>query len=324
MTQTCSRRAFFAFAGGAVLAGTAALASPRWAFAAGTPAAGAPIASSSSQPLLRIDLVGGFVAPIVNVTRLPLVAIYADGTVISTGPMIDIYPAPALPNLRELTLTPAGLDHMVALAKAAGLGEDKRYSGGIVTDMPDTVFTFVDHGTTIAVAAYALGFDEGEIADPAVRAARAKLLALQSKLTNLANTLPPDELAAGDRPYEIERIRVYAQPIDPANPPAADLPQQPMEWPLAIDLATFGETGNSAFAGDETRCGLVEGVDARTLVAALKQANQLTPWVSNGTEYQIWVRPLLPDEPSAVGRQPSAFSTQSSDLSPPVLLTPDG
>jgi hypothetical protein len=47
-----------------------------------------------------------------------------------------------------------------------------------------------------------------------------------------------------------------------------------------------------------TRCAVINGDDAKKLVESLKSANQLTPWESNGALYTIWIRPLLPDEPT--------------------------
>ena len=40
----------------------------------------------------------------------------------------------------------------------------------------------------------------------------------------------------------------------------------------------------------------IEGDEAKTLVEALVPTNILTPWESGGESYQLWARPLLPDE----------------------------
>jgi hypothetical protein len=44
------------------------------------------------------------------------------------------------------------------------------------------------------------------------------------------------------------------------------------------------------------RCGTVTGEDAASLLGLAEQANQLTPWTSDGTSYALLFRPLLPDE----------------------------
>jgi len=44
------------------------------------------------------------------------------------------------------------------------------------------------------------------------------------------------------------------------------------------------------------RCGTVAADAAATLLPLAEQANQLTPWTSDGERYGLWFRPLLPDE----------------------------
>jgi len=44
-------------------------------------------------------------------------------------------------------------------------------------------------------------------------------------------------------------------------------------------------------------CGTVSGQAlSALLLPAVREANQLTPWVSGGERYRILFRPLLPDE----------------------------
>src|SRR3712207_1435275 len=56
--------------------------------------------SSSSEPaaasglVLRVDHIGGFVPPSAAAGRLPLVAVYADGQVITGGPVPAVHPGP--------------------------------------------------------------------------------------------------------------------------------------------------------------------------------------------------------------------------------------
>ena len=46
----------------------------------------------------------------------------------------------------------------------------------------------------------------------------------------------------------------------------------------------------------EARCGVVSGADLDALWPLMQAANDLTPWVSDGKEYRLILRPLLPDE----------------------------
>jgi hypothetical protein len=73
-----------------------------------------------------------------------------------------------------------------------------------------------------------------------------------------------------------------------------ELPQDPIEWPLEPPLDAFGEPIQNAPA--DTRCGVVTGEDLTTLLSAAGDANALTPWTGDGTDYQLIFRPLLPDE----------------------------
>ena len=72
-----------------------------------------------------------------------------------------------------------------------------------------------------------------------------------------------------------------------------------MTWPLATPLAEFGTPAvpDRGIAG--LRSGVVLGDDAKTLGPFLAEANALTPIVSGGKPYTIFVRPLLPDESAA-------------------------
>jgi hypothetical protein len=50
--------------------------------------------------VLRAEYTGGFISPSVLVGRLPIVSVYADGRVITEGPVEAIFPGPALPNVQ--------------------------------------------------------------------------------------------------------------------------------------------------------------------------------------------------------------------------------
>ena len=56
--------------------------------------------------MLRVGYTGGFVSPPATAGRLPLISVYADGRVISEGPVAAIYPGPALASGRANGTTP--------------------------------------------------------------------------------------------------------------------------------------------------------------------------------------------------------------------------
>jgi hypothetical protein len=70
-----------------------------------------------------------------------------------------------------------------------------------------------------------------------------------------------------------------------------------VEWPLATPISSFAPLpGQTSGALVGLTCGVVTGDDAAALAAAAEGANSLTPWVSEGEEWFLWLRPLLPDE----------------------------
>ena len=101
--------------------------------------------------------------------------------------------------------------------------------------------------------------------------------------------LEPIDRAGEETTFDPTEMRVYVLPYQ-GDP---ELPQKAMDWPLDTPLSAFGEP----LANDQqTRCGVVTGDEFRQVYAAAQTANQLTPWVSDGTEYRLILRPLLPDE----------------------------
>jgi hypothetical protein len=274
--------------------------------AAATTLTPSPIASPAAEPgdelLFRVEQSGGFVPVEFIFTNLPAVSIYADGRVITTGPMIEIYPQPALPNLRQTVLTEAGLQRVLdEIGKTGLFTETTHYEGPEITDLPDTVFTLNDAGRTVVVSAYALGIDETTLPGRVDAGARAELLDLLAFVSNLPNNPPADEIASADEAYPIERIKFLAREIDPANPPWDDpaLAQPEIAWPLDTSLTSITRPYDGPFDDLEALCAALDGEDAAKLVTALEGANQLTPWESDGVQYLLSVRPLLPDEPTS-------------------------
>lgn len=303
MSSLLTRRRFVARAGvAAVLTAGAGIAldhRPPAAGAARSTAIASPAPAPQSLLVLRMEITGGFVPAEYALTELPAFSLYADGTVITTGPMIEIFPRPALPNLRRFQLTPAGIDLVLEEAHAAGLLRgDTSYDNPLVADAPFTLFTTVADGRVETVSAYALGIGEEALPASPETEARAVLLEFQGFLFDLPARLPAEAISSGDEAYQIERIRIYARPIDAAIPPWAEsgLEQAPMAWPLATPLSAFGGPVERADLYGEMRCGVVVDEGAQDLLAALQSANVFTPWESDGALYQLWVRPLLPDE----------------------------
>ena len=250
--------------------------------------------TGANDLILGVGYEGGFVAYGYTLGTTPFWSLFGEGTLIVPGPQIEIYPGPALPNLTATPVSEDGIQAILQAAEDAGLMDgDKNYVDMCISDAATTVFTTTADGTTSVVSAYALdaGQPSGTCGDGKDAAARAKLAAFQMKLTDLQSWLPAGSLGT-ERPYDPTELRVDVLPYQGD----AELPQDPIEWPLDAPLDGFGEMVPNAPAA--TRCGVVTGDDLTTLLAEAKDANALTPWTSGGTEYQLILRPLLPDEHS--------------------------
>lgn len=249
---------------------------------------GIAYATGSSDLVLRVDMVGGFVPPQYVLTSVPTFSLYGDGTAIFTGPQIEIYPSPALPPVLSSRLTGSGMQKVLEAARDAGLFVDASYDDFCgVADVGSTVFTTTVEGATHTVSAYALGFDG--CTDNVE--ARATLFAFLGTLTDLSWLESEMDIVGPTGPYAYTSMAIFVEPYAPYDDPT--LPQQEVAWPLATPLASFG---GDPISGLETRCGVVTGADLETLRPLFESTNQMTPWTSEGERWHLALRPLLPDE----------------------------
>lgn len=248
--------------------------------------------SGSDQLVLRIEQVGGFVPVQFNLTRLPMLSLYDDGLLVTPGAQIAIYPGPALPALSQQRLSPDAIQLLVQAAIDAGLNKDRNLQTMLVSDMPTTVFTLTIDGQTHTTQVYALDPDPGQKPDGRMSQeefqARKDLAAFLKQANDLSWL--PDGSVTDQGLYLPTALRIYSGPYQP-DP---NLTQTPIEWPLTPGLDLFGESADNTPGG--MRCGTVTGADAATLLPLAEQANELTPWTSDGTRYALSFRPLLPDE----------------------------
>lgn len=247
--------------------------------------------TGADELVMRIAYEGGFVPFEYTLSSQPMWSLFGDGTILVTGPQIEIYPPPAITGLVATHLTEDGVQAILRAARDAGLMDgDASYGNDCIADAATTVFTTNADGSTSVVSAYALELgDPGGACGETDPAARAKLADFQMKLGDLQGWLPPGSIGP-EEPYEPTEMRVFVLPYR-GEP---DLPQAKVEWPLSEDLETFGSA--LADAPTETRCGVVSGEDLHTLLAAAGSTNQLTPWTSGGSKHLLLFRPLLPDE----------------------------
>lgn len=253
--------------------------------------------TGKADVVLRIETGGGFVTPQYNLTQPPEFNLYGDGTVVITGPQIEIYPQPALPNLQQTTLSQTDIGRILAAAKAAGLFANKvDYGRPGITDVGTTTITINADGKTYTSNIYALGFETmpgGGTVDglsSAQVAARALVNAFVTKTEDLDPFLGTK---LNWQQYAFTSLAIFSQVHDVANPTYDTTQAQPnhLDWPLG-DLSTLGQ----AVQPEGFRKVVVTGGDLATLRPLLSQATQITLWKSGGHEYYLYFKPLLPDE----------------------------
>jgi len=246
--------------------------------------------------ILRIAADGGFVAPGYILTRLPQFALYGDGRVVVGGPMIEIYPAPLLPNLRLLRVTPAEIQKILAAADKAGLlGPDASYDATGIADATSTVFTTNVDGATHTIGAYALT-ESGPATSAAVAAERARLVKFGNEMSNLSAFL--GRQVSDAEAYDPSTMRVFVGQTSATEP--SGLTRQVVVWPLPSDPGTVGvPTRNPGLL-----CLALTGNDLKAFLAVAKTANALTVWTSGGGSYSVSVRPLYPDESGCAATSP--------------------
>ncbi len=254
-------------------------------------------------PVVQVWSGGGFVPVGWDFSQVPELTVYEDGTIITPGPQIRIYPGPLLPYVLVSQLDAADVEAIVAAARAAGLltaAPDYGMPG--VADLPTTHIAITVDGVTYEHAAYALGYVSGEGMDgagvdgegvdgagvpPAVVsglteeqvAARAVLAEFLTQVNGIA-------LAEADTTeYAPTAVAMFAWALegsDAATQPEAEVVPWPIDTPLA----------------DAHECTVIDGDAASVLLTALGTATQTTYFEQDGVTYQAWVRPLLPHETS--------------------------
>jgi hypothetical protein len=261
--------------------------------ACGDPTSSSPPSSSSPKPagiehptghgdvVLRIGYEGGFVPVDVVFTNLPTLLITGDGTVYEQAPVPAVYPGPLVAPLNTRKLTEAGMQTVLASAKALGLlAAPRDYTADLnIADAPETVVTVAAGGVTAEHRAYALGM-AGSDTGSEVTAARQDLLDFVTAAGDLAKLAGSDVGEA--QPLVPDSLRVRATVVDRASLPS-DVPPQFVDWPAAAVVRL----------ADAAECAVLAGSD---LVAELTAAKQNTYFVEGGSTYSLAAAVSLPGD----------------------------
>jgi hypothetical protein len=258
----------------------------------GTGSTGIEHPTGADEVVLRVAYEGGFVPVEWTLRTIPSWTLYGDGTLVMQGPQIEIYPPPALPALTATPISEEGVQAILEAARDAGLMDgDASYGYDCIADAATTVFTTNANGGTSVVSAYALDAGEpaGSCGNEQDADERAALAEFQLALGDLKSWLPEGSVGQ-EESLDPSELRVYTQPYQGKPEP----PQDEVAWPLGEPLGSFGDPVEDY--PEPLRCGVVDGDDLSALLPVAGSANEISPWTSDGGQYQLIFRPLLPDE----------------------------
>ncbi len=247
------------------------------------PAAGRP-GGAEDGLVLSVEQGGGLLPPGEHFRRLPLTAVYEDGTVLSPGAMVEIYPGPALPAVTEGSLTPAEIDELLRAAEQAGLADDIEADVGkpTVADAGTTTITVVVDGETRASSVDALGVG------PPWPGISAEQREARERVSGFVDLVSRRVAGAGDGRYVPARFRVLPLAPEPDPDPLVAPDERP--WPFPDLVLRQGV------------CTVVAGEGAAELADALADSTQITRWrTDDGAAFVLAVRPVLPHEPDCPG-----------------------
>jgi hypothetical protein len=215
--------------------------------------------------VLRIRFVKGMASPVDR--PVPAVSVYGDGRMVITA--TDLTVTPARQVLKEQRLTGPAYRRVYRDARLAGLGASRTLRGEEqIIDAGPTVVTLVANGrrhvTTVEAGA---------------GGPRAWMI---GRLTERLRRLPRGDLVGPPAVYRPERMAVVPQRLPEGEP--AD-PARVRPWPL-----------RPLTAGARATCAVVTGADAEAAMRLTASGPGGARWRSGPDLYQVFFRPLLPDE----------------------------
>ncbi len=238
--------------------------------------------AETSDVVLSYTTPGGFTTREFAFQQPPIALITADGTFIGSGIAPDVAPQPLIPQHQVQTISPAGLESLMAAAESAGLFADVDYTSDdtlLIADAPNSVLTITADGTTYTHEAYALGIGGGPGASASESTPERQ--ALLDFLTALRDD--PASLIGAENLGESSDYEPTAYQISVTSLAGVDVSSDATieQWPAdsGIDLAAT------------TEC--VE-IDRAGVGDVFEQATQQTFFEQDGETYQVTPRPAYP------------------------------
>ena len=251
----------------------------------GNPDGAGPPSGDPGELAIEITSVGGFTTPDFQFGTLPSVTVYGDGTSITQGATIAIFPGPAVSPLTQGSIDAETLGALLDQAVAAGLANDVPPNTGDmgslgIADATSTRITITIDGEQHVTEVYALLEAEG-IPSPNMPAGVADI---RSRMADFVRSVTDAATAAEQGSFTPDRFRVLATADDGSSADPGLEPNR-LEWPAAAPPLVEGT------------CVEVAGEAAAAVSGLLAQATQITLWNSGGTTFRLVLRPVLPHEP---------------------------
>ncbi len=231
---------------------------------------------------------GGFVPPDFMVRQGPRLILLRDGSLITQGAMIEIFPAPLLIPYQQSLLDDETmlfvLEELDTLGFVNIVDETNNEAANFIADASNTTVMFYNQDGAHRFSVYALSLATDPLGGVDFTDVRVPQLAnLLTELENLGFSSPGG-------PFEPTVIQVLAGIREfPAEPGFADV----KPWPLSVSYEEMTSTNLTTW-----RCATFEGDEMTSLLSVFAQASQESTWEDGGTEYSIAVRPLFAGEES--------------------------
>lgn len=248
----------------------------------GTAPAGAIAHPTGADDLvLRIAYEGGLVPVDVAFERLPNLLVSGDGRVFTRAPVAEIYPGPLVMPMSVRTISEAGIQTLLGLARDAGLlAPPPDYQvDSTIADAPDTVVTVSTSDGTWEHRAYALALG----GEPETTPARRALADFVARVGDLVAVVGAAELGP-EAIHEPDEYRMRAIATDESAAEGLELPPTIVDWP----------SGSGISLADATDC-VRAGADV--IGELLTGANELTWFRDGGVVHIVAAAGVLPGDP---------------------------
>ncbi len=238
--------------------------------------------------------------------EMPLLTLYGDGQIVTPARWPDTDVPLAMPELLGIQLNEDGIQAILNLAQDAGLLDRDFHSGGEALGSANgattTSFTVTANGQTLTSSVYDLNAENfAEDATDAAREGRGRLRTFLDQLIGRGGQsaglsedgvfdtswLPAGSVVGVATPYVIDRLEVIVAPAGPASAVVV--------WPLTTPPSAIGIPFKEDWL-DGGRCAVVTGGELETMRSALADAAYDLRFESEGQQFVVFARPLLPDE----------------------------